>query len=100
MVRPSLNSNARVSSVTFTSSTNTLHVSTSEFFIPSLQQRLFVILDDSLDMTKFVHVESNPFRELYGGQPKLCFFPFPSNVNVRRFMKITGVKKESVRSNP
>jgi hypothetical protein len=95
-VRPSVKSTDKALFVTATFRALALCISFIEVFIPTFQQPFFVYLYKILNPVDFISTEAADFLQPYRIEPEFGFVFVPLNVNMRRFMTIACVEKESV----
>src|SRR5262245_61059660 len=96
MVRPSLKSTLRVSSVTLTLSARGINISTAEIVMPCLKELLLVVAEQSLNAPKLCTNKSVIALQSKRIKPELYQLVVSLNVHMRRFITIPGVKEETI----
>jgi hypothetical protein len=66
--------------------------------LPVFQQIVHVLLDQSLNITKFVRPKTKIIRQSHWGQPKLARNLIAIDVNMRRFLGFMRVEIHAVRT--
>src|SRR5437667_4348118 len=95
-VRPSTSSILSASFVMVTFSAATSRNSFVKVFIPTVQQLLPILLDQSLLLIQFVTTKTAAQRQSNRVQPELCLVPLALHVNVRRFIPIARVEEKPI----
>jgi hypothetical protein len=98
-LRPSLSLTVSVSSVTTTVSAVGTAISTAEVFIPRLSKVVLMLGHEFMDATDFWTRKATAFLQSDRIKPKLCDLVLPFDVHMWRFIPITGIKEESIRTN-
>lgn len=98
MLRPSLRSTQRVSFETVTFSTNGTSISTAEVLIPSLHKQYPMITHQSFDSSDLRARKTAAVLQPNRVQSKFCDPVITLNVYMLWFVTVTGIEKESIRS--
>jgi len=98
IVRPSVSSAERLSSVTLTSAASTSRASTLEELIPSLQELLSVLFDKLSNLIDFFARETSTPLKANRIEPELRLAFVSFDVDVRRFGSIRRIKEKAERS--
>jgi hypothetical protein len=98
MVRPSLRSIMRASSVTVTCCAVAIRISIAKEFIPPPQKAFSVFLYEPLYPIDFSSAETPAVLKPDRIKPEFGLILVALNVNVRRLITVTRIKEESVRT--
>jgi hypothetical protein len=75
-------------------------ISTAEVVIPCLHEPRMIFFNHFLNAADFNPAEAAAAVKHYRFKPEFRYFVVPFNVNMPRFVFITGIKEKTVRSNP
>src|SRR5579862_5338437 len=97
IVRPSVKSTERVSSVTCTDWAWAVRISSIEILLPTCHESFVVGFENPNNPPDFLTAESSVALEPRRRQPELCYVCIPLNVNVRWLLAIGGEKEKPER---
>lgn len=98
MVRPSLKSTCKVSSVTVIFSTAGISISIVEVCMPCLSQLVLMAADNALKTSNFISREPAAALQVNRFEPKFSNSVFSLDMNVKGFVSVAGKKEKTIRS--
>src|SRR6186713_2039835 len=97
ILRPSVSSTVKVSSVTATAVARGVVVSVTEVVIPGLQQLPPVLIDEAGDVAKLCPPKTAAAGEPYWIEPELGDARIPLDMNVRGLVTVSRIEEKPIR---